>query len=125
LKTLKDPEAEEPPPEEEEDALKSLRTFGTTRVGRIGREEEQFLKACAGVVEQEVTTEESNENVHIAEVHGEEEQEAIAAAAAAALSFSSTPKIVLLFAIFFNLLHSNPFQLEFLWVSNPFLMSLI
>jgi hypothetical protein len=122
LKTLKDPEAEEPPPEEE-DALKSLRSFGTTRVGRIGREEEEFLKACAGVVEQEVTTEESNENVHIAEVEGEEqeEQEAIAAAAAAtmktiataaALSFSSTPKIVLLFSTFFNLLHSNPFQLE-------------
>jgi hypothetical protein len=114
LKTLKDPEAEEPPPEEE-DALKSLRSFGTTRVGRIGREEEEFLKACAGVVEQEVTTEESNENVHIAEVEGEE-QEAIAAAAAAAatmktiptaaaLSFSSTPKIVLLFSTFFNLLH--------------------
>jgi len=80
-------------------------------VGRIGREEEEFLKACAGVVEQEVTTEESNENVHIAEVEGEE-QEAIAAAAtmktiptAAALSFSSTPKIVLLFSTFFNLLH--------------------
>jgi hypothetical protein len=116
LKTLKDPEAEEPPPEEE-DALKSLRSFGTTRVGRIGREEEEFLKACAGVVEQEVTTEESNENVHIAEVEGEEqeEEEAIAAAAAAAtmktiataaaLSFSSTPKIVLLFSTFFNLLH--------------------
>ncbi len=112
MKTLKDPEAEEPPPEEEEeDALKSLRTFGTTRVGRIGREEEDFLKACAGVVEQEVTTEESNEKVHIAEVEGEEE-EAIAAAAtmktiatAAALSFSSTPKIVLLFSTFFNLLY--------------------
>jgi hypothetical protein len=86
-------------------------------VGRIGREEEEFLKACAGVVEQEVTTEESNENVHIAEVEGEEqeEEEAIAAAAAAAtmktiataaaLSFSSTPKIVLLFSTFFNLLH--------------------
>jgi hypothetical protein len=83
-------------------------------VGRIGREEEEFLKACAGVVEQEVTTEESNENVHIAEVEGEEEEEAIAAAAAATmktiategtLSFSSTPKIVLLFSTFFNLLH--------------------
>jgi hypothetical protein len=117
LKTLKDPEAEEPPPEEE-DALKSLRSFGTTRVGRIGREEEEFLKACAGVVEQEVTTEESNENVHIAEVEGEEEEEAIAAATmktiatAAALSFCSKPKIVLLFSTFFNLLHSNPFQLE-------------
>jgi hypothetical protein len=118
LKTLKDPEAEEPPPEEE-DALKSLRSFGTTRVGRIGREEEEFLKACTGVAEQEVTTEESNENVHIAELEGEEEEEAIAAAAtmktiatAAALSFSSTPKIVLLFSTFFNLLHSNPFQLE-------------
>jgi hypothetical protein len=72
-------------------------------VGRIGREEEEFLKACAGVVEQEVTTEEGNENVHIAEVEGEEEQGAIAAPAA--LSFSSTPKIVLLFSTFFNLLH--------------------
>ncbi len=53
-------------------------------------------------------TEESNENVHIEEVEGEDE-EAIAAAtmktiAAAALSFSSTPKIVLLFSTF-NLLH--------------------
>jgi len=83
-------------------------------VGRIGREEEEFLKACAGVVEQEVTTEEGNENAHIAEVEGEEEQGAIAApaatmktiaAAAAALSFSSTPKIVLFFSTFFNLLH--------------------
>jgi hypothetical protein len=60
------------------------------------------------VVEQEVMTEESNENVHIEEVEGEDE-EAIAAAtmktiAAAALSFSSTPKIVLLFSTF-NLLH--------------------
>jgi hypothetical protein len=53
--------------------------------------------------------EESNENVHIEEVEGEEDEEAIPAAtmktiAAAALSFSSTPKIVLLFSTF-NLLH--------------------
>ncbi len=67
----------------------------------IGREEEEFLNACAGLVEQEVRTEESNENVHIEEVEGEENEEAIAAAA---LSFSSTPKIVLLFSTF-NLLH--------------------
>jgi hypothetical protein len=64
------------------------------------REEEEFLNACAGVVEQEVTTEESNESVQIEEVEGEEDEEAIAAAA---LSFSSTPKIVLLFSTF-NLL---------------------
>ncbi len=56
-----------------------------------------------------MTTEESNENVHIEEVEGEEDDEAIAATtmkiiAAAALSFSSTPKIVLLFSTF-NLLH--------------------
>jgi hypothetical protein len=61
------------------------------------------------VVEQEVMTEESNENVHIEEVEGEEDEEAIAAAtmktiAAAILSFSSAPKIVSLFSIF-NLLH--------------------
>ncbi len=53
--------------------------------------------------------EESNENVHIEEVEGEEDEEAIPAAtmktiAAAALSFSSTPKIVLLFSTV-NLLH--------------------
>jgi hypothetical protein len=75
----------------------------------IGREEEEFLNACAGVVEQEVTMEDSNENVHIEEVEGEEDEEATAATtmktiAAAALSFSSTPKIVLLFSTF-NLLH--------------------
>jgi hypothetical protein len=60
------------------------------------------------VVEQEVTTEESNESVQIEEVEGEEDEEIAAATmktiAAAALSFSSTPKIVFLFSTF-NLLH--------------------